>query len=355
MSASVPGRIAVPGRVLRPRRTRISIRVDPRATAVCFVLVAAIVLVGAVSIGSGDYPLSIGRVLRTLLGGGTGIDSFIVVTLRLPRVLTALLVGAALGVSGLIFQSLARNPLGSPDVIGFTSGAAAGAVFEILVLGGGLAAVAGGAIAGGFLTAAAVYLLAYRRGVQGYRLVLVGIGVGAMLESVTSYLLLRASLEQAQQAAVWIAGSLNGDGWEHVRPLAIALAVLLPSALALSRRLTLLELGDDTARGLGVTVERTRLLLVAVAVALAAIATAAAGPIIFVALAAPQLARRLTRSPQPGFVAAALMGAFLLEASDLAAQRLSGETQLPVGVVTGAVGGCYLVWLLSREWRQSRG
>lgn len=354
MSALPLERTALPGRVVRSRRAGVSLRVDVRAATVCLGLAAAIALVGAVSIGSGDYPLSVDRVLRTLLGHGTGIERFIVVTLRLPRVLTALLVGGALGLSGAIFQSLARNPLGSPDIIGFTSGAATGAVFEILVLGGGLAQVAGGAIVGGLVTAAAVYLLAFKRGVQGYRLVLVGIGVGAMLESVTSYLLLRATLEQAEDATVWLVGSLNGDGWEHVRPIALALAVLVPAALALGGRLALLELGDDAAKGLGVRVERTRLLLILTAVGLAAVATAAAGPIAFVALSAPQLARRLTRSPGPGLLAAGLMGALLLEASDLAAQRLFGATQLPVGVVTGAAGGLYLAWLLSRDWRQAR-
>lgn len=341
-------------RPVRLAKERASFLARPRTLLVCLGLLVAVVGVSLVTIGTGEYPMSVPDVVRTLLGGGDQSMHFVVMTLRLPRVLVACFVGAALGVSGGIFQSLTRNPLGSPDIIGFTSGAATGALVAIIGFGGGSARIALAALVGGIVTAAAVYLLAYRKGVQGYRLVLVGIGISAVLTSINSYLLTRADLTTAQNAAIWLVGSLNGRGWEHVRPVGLALLVLLPLAFALGRRLLMLEMGDDVCKALGIPVERSRLALVLVAVALCAVAVASAGPIAFVALAAPQVARRLTRAPGPGLAAAALMGALVLTASDLGAQRLLAPTQLPVGVMTGLVGGCYLAWLLSREWRSGR-
>jgi iron complex transport system permease protein len=267
-------------------------------------------------------------------------------------VLTALLVGGAFGIAGAIFQSISRNPLGSPDIIGFTMGSVTGALIVILIIDGSTGQVALGAVLGGVVAAAVVYLLALRGGVQGYRLVLVGIGVSAMLQSVNAYLITRATRDDAFAAAHWIVGSVNGRGWEHVWPVSACLAVLVPLAFVLARPLAMLEMGDDAARSLGVDAERSRLALVFVAVLLTAVATASTGPIAFVALAAPQLARRLTRAASPGLGTAALMGALLLVASDLAAQRLF-TTDLPVGVMTGAVGGIYLCWLLSTGWRRN--
>ncbi|GAA4985276.1 FecCD family ABC transporter permease [Actinopolymorpha pittospori] len=355
---SAPTRDAAPaevvhptGRILRTRNGGLSLRIDSRVLVVCLLILAAALAVCVVSIGTGDFPLSPAEVLRTLTGHGSKATEFVVITLRLPRMLTGLLVGAALGVGGAVFQSLSRNPLGSPDIVGFTTGAATGAVIALLVFHAGAAVVAVAAIVGGLVTALLVYLFAWKRGVQGYRLVLIGIGVSAMLASVNSYLLTRADVRDAQAAAVWLTGSLNGRGWEHVLPVAAALLVLLPILLLFGRRLRLLEMGDDTATALGVPAERSRLILIVVAVAITAVATASAGPIGFVALAAPQVARRLVRAPGVGLVSSALMGAFLLVASDLAAQRLLAPTQLPVGVMTGAVGGVYLAWLLAREWR----
>jgi iron complex transport system permease protein len=340
--------------VARPASGRARI-VLPRRPIVAGALIALAALAAAVAgLMLGDYPLSAGAVLRALAGAGDPGASFVVETLRLPRVVCALLVGGALGVAGAIFQSITRNPLGSPDIIGFTYGSSAGAVAMITIVGATQTAVALGSIGAGLLTALAVYALAYRGGVQGYRLVLVGIGVGMMLLALTDYLLTRARLEDAQQAAAWIAGSLNGRGWEEAVPLAVGMVVLLPAGLALSRPLAMLELGDDAASALGVAVERTRLSLALVAVGLTALATAAAGPIGFVALAAPQIARRLTRAAGPGLLTAGLMGALLLQAADLAAQRLLAPRQLPVGVMTAAIGGLYLAWLLAHEWRARR-
>jgi iron complex transport system permease protein len=340
--------------VLGIRSRRVAIRVDVRATAVCAALSLVIAVVGVISLTTGDYHIPVPGVLRALFGNGNAADEFIVTSLRLPRVLTALLVGAALGTSGAIFQSVSRNPLGSPDIVGFTTGAATGALIEILVVGGGATQVAAGAVIGGVGTALVVYLLAMRHGVVGYRLILVGIGLAAMLESANAYLLTRAKITDAQAAAVWLAGSLNGRGWDQVRLTGIAVAVLLPLATWLGRDLRMLELGDDVGRALGVRAERTRLIAVIVGVGLAAVATAATGPIAFVALTAPQLVRRLTNASGPNIVASAFMGAALLATCDVVAQRVFAPRQLPVGVATGAVGGLYLAWLLRREWKRGR-
>ncbi|MFB9375448.1 FecCD family ABC transporter permease [Kineococcus gynurae] len=337
-------------------RGRVSVRVEGRTVGVCAALLVALLGVVSLLLSTGDYPLSIPEVLRTLIGQGERASEFIVLGLRLPRVVVGALCGVALGVAGAIFQQVTRNPLGSPDIIGFTTGAVTGALVVLLVLERTGLAVALGAVAGGFVNALLVYVLAVRGGgLQGYRLILVGIGLTAVLSALNNYLLTRAQLEQAQAAQVWITGSLNGRGWEQALPLAVGLALLLPVALAMGRPLTMLDLGDDAARALGVRVDLTRGLVLLVGVALTALAALAAGPISFVALTAPQIARRLTRSVGSGLVAAGLTGAVLLLLSDFAAQRLFAPTQLPVGVVTGAVGGLYLAWLLVGQWRRGRG
>ncbi|MEZ0492273.1 FecCD family ABC transporter permease [Kineococcus sp. TBRC 1896] len=342
------------GRTVRAGRG-LSVRVEGRTVTVCVVLLALLAAVVAVSLTTGDYPISVPDVLRTLAGRGDRAEEFIVTGLRLPRVVTGLLVGVALGVAGAVFQLVTRNPLGSPDVIGFTSGAVTGALVVLLVLQLGGWSVSFGALAGGGLTAVLVHLLSRRGGVQGYRLILVGIGASAVLQAVNSYLLTRARVEDAQGAQLWIAGSLNGRGWEQAAPLGAGLVLLLPVLLVAGRSLTLLDLGDDAARALGLDVGRTRGLVLVLATALTALAAMAAGPIAFVALAAPQIARRLTGAVGAGLVAAGLTGALMLLVSDLAAQRVFAPTQLPVGVVTGAVGGLYLAWLLVSQWRRGRG
>lgn len=325
-----------------------------RTPGVCAGLTLAVAALLVVAVGTGNYPIAPGEVVQALVGQGDGATSFVVETLRLPRALTALLAGAALGAAGAIFQSVSRNPLGSPDIIGFTAGSSAAAVFEITVIGGGTLAVAGGAMAGGLLTAFLVYGLAFRDGVQGYRLVLIGIGISAMLEALVNFLLTRAKIEDVQAASVWLTGSLNGRGWEHVWPTLAALAVLLPACALLQRDLRMTEMGDDTAQALGVSVERSRLSNILVGVLLTAVATAACGPVSFVALTAPQIARRLTAATGPGVMTAALTGAALMLASDVVAQRLFPSTPLPVGVLTGALGGLYLIWLLAQEARRGR-
>ena len=333
---------------------RRSVRFDRRVAATVLVLGLTTAVLAVVGVGLGDYPLTPGEVIATLADRTDERARLIVVGMRLPRVLVAIMVGASLGMAGAVFQSLARNPLASPDIIGFGNGAATGAVVTILLLSGSMLRVAIGAMAGGLVTAMTVYLLAYKRGVQGFRLVLVGIGISSMLVSVNSWLLVRAELHEAQIARIWLLGSLNGRGWDHATAVFLGMVVLVPLLLAMTRPMKMLEMGDDMASGLGIRPELTRGGLLLAATALTGLATAVAGPISFIALAAPQLARRLTRSAGVAVGAAGAMGAALLTAADLAAQH-AFATQLPVGVMTVSVGGAYLIWLLARERKAGRG
>ncbi|MER6945414.1 iron chelate uptake ABC transporter family permease subunit [Nonomuraea sp. NPDC000554] len=325
-----------------------SVRLAPRALLIGLVLVVAACAVTVVAISVGEFTVPVPDVLGALFGQGSPVAELIVNRLRAPRVVTGLLVGAAFGVSGAIFQSLTRNPLGSPDFIGFTAGASTGGILAV-VTGGTALQIAGGSLAGCVVTAVLVYALAFRRGVRGYRLVLVGIGANALLVAVNSYLLTRANINDAATAGAWLTGSLSGRGWDHAIPVAVALAVLLPVAAAVSRPMRMIEMGDDAARSVGIRVEAVRAVAIAAGVLLCGVATAAAGPVVFVALAAPQLARRLTRAAGVTLTASALMGAVLLTGADLAAQRLLAPTQLPVGVLTAAIGGGYLAFLLRKD------
>lgn len=332
------------------RAGSLSLLVRPRTAAVAAALAALTLLAAVAALATGDLHLGPGRVLAALVGHGDARDVVVVTGLRLPRVLTGAAVGAALALSGAVFQSLSRNPLGSPEIVGFTTGCATGALVVLVAAPTAPFGLAAGALGGGALTALAVLLLSWRRGRRpaGHRLLLVGIGVSALLQAVNAYLLTRAGLLHAQAAQTWLFGSLHARGWEHVRPAALGLLVCGAALAALAPGLRRLELGDDAAAALGTHVPRTRLGLLAVATALCAVAVAAAGPISFVALAAPQVARRLTRGPGIPLTTSALVGALLLVAADVAAQRALAPVQLPVGVATLTAGGAYLVWLLRR-------
>ena len=286
-----------------------------------------------------------------MLDPGAGFKRTIVLEWRLPRVALALLVGAALAVSGALFQSLTDNPLGSPDIIGFTSGSYTGAIVALTVLGAGLDGAAAGALVGGLATAGVVLALTYRRGIEGFRLVIVGIGVTAMLTAVNQWLLLRAQAEVAMSASIWGAGSLSGSTRQAMLLAAAGVVVLLVLVALASASLRQLELGDDLARSHGVRAGAVRLGVVVLGVALVALAVATSGPIAFVALTAPQIAARLLRSPGLPLVGSALTGAFLLLGADLVAQYLV-PGGVPVGTVTIVLGGAYLVALLIREARK---
>jgi iron complex transport system permease protein len=330
----------------------VAVRASWRAVIVVSALLAGALVVAVIAIGFGKYHVAPWDVIGVLTGSNTSFDRVVVVEWRMPRMLMALLVGAAFGVSGAIFQALTRNALGSPDIIGINSGAYTGALAVMVTAGGGYFAVAGGALAGGLVTALAVYALSYRNGLAGYRLIVVGIAVSAVLNSVNQWIVIKLDHHTAVTAAVWQQGSLSGMTWAQVVPMTVCLIALTAALVALGPQLPVLQLGDDAAGALGVQPDRARLGYLVVGVGLVALACAAAGPIAFIALAAPQLARRLTASPGVALVPAAAMGAVLLLVCDVIAQRLFGDNEIPVGPVTVSLGGSYLVYLLITQARR---
>ncbi|MFD5557993.1 FecCD family ABC transporter permease [Streptomyces sp. NPDC127068] len=335
------------------RGPRWSLRFDLRVAVACAVFLALTAAAVLVSLAYGTYEIPLGEVIRTLQGGGESGTRKIVVEWRLPRALLAVLFGAALAVAGAIFQSVSRNPLGSPDIIGFSSGSYTGALVVMLISGGGYYQVAAGSLIGGLATALAVFLLAYRGGTQAFQLIIVGIGVSAMLAAFNTWLVLKADIEEAMLAAVWGGGSLNSLGYDQFWPVLAVLVVLLPLAAACGPALRQLELGNDAAAALGTRANAVRLVAVVLGVGLTALVTASAGPIAFIALVAPQIARRITRSSSVALLPSAALGAFLLVLADLIGQRLFAPVQLPVGIVTVSIGGLYFVWLLVREARRT--
>jgi iron complex transport system permease protein len=323
-----------------------SVRVDVRTALVSAALAAAALAALITSVAVGEFAVPPADVVSALVGAGDQATSFIVMDLRLPRALTGLLVGAALGLAGAIFQDVTRNPLVSPDIVGVAGGGALAAVSLIVFTEAESEAVALAALAGSLTAGAALYGLAWRGGVQGFRVVLIGIGVAAFTTAGVSYVLTRGRIYEVQTAYVWLVGSLNGRGWAQVWPLALGLALLAPLIFVLARRLGVLGLGDEVARSLGVGVERSRLALLGAAVVLTGLAVSAAGLVNFVAFVAPHIARRLTRSRS--LLAAAGCGAVLVLAADLAGRTLSPPTEIPVGILTSILAAPYFLLLLRR-------
>lgn len=317
--------------------------------------VALVVLIAALAFWGmlqGDYNIASDKVIPALLGEGKQI-TVAFAQQRAARIVAALLVGAALGLSGAIFQVISGNALGSPDIIGFTNGAATGALLQIIVFNSGPVEVALGAVVGGLATSVLVWLLTRRTGLHGFRLVLVGIGVGSTLAAFNALLVVRASLTQAQTAASWLAGSLNDITWERTYALLGLLFVVTPLLLMLVRPLGAIRFGDQVASGLGVSVNAYRVAALFIGVLLVSLATATTGPIAFVALAAPHIAKTLARSGGVGFTSAALMGALMVLGSDLIGRFAVPGRIIQVGVVTGAIGGLYLIYLIYLERKKS--
>jgi iron complex transport system permease protein len=335
-------------RHLALRRRRTTLVMGALATAVLGLLVATMAI-GSYAVGPWDVVASALHLRDT-----PGVD-FVVREVRLPTALTGLAVGMALGVSGLLFQRVLANPLASPDFVGVSAGASLFAVSAIALLSVASVAVPVAALVGALVSAALVYVLAWRDGVSGYRFILIGIGISEFMFSLVGYILARADMFDARAAMTWLVGSVGQAGTGQLRALLVAVAVMLPVALLLSRPLRTLELGDDAATALGSRVELHRLALLGVAIVLVAFATAAAGPLMFVALIAGPVAVRLVGpASSAGIGAAALMGAIIVLGADLVAQHAL-PVMLPTGVVTGAVGAPYLVWLLVTTNRQGRG
>ncbi|WLQ63194.1 MULTISPECIES: FecCD family ABC transporter permease [Streptomyces] len=345
MSAPAVARPSVLGEVTRGR-----VRNASRRRLVALVLAVLVVAAFAVTLMAGQTFYPPRDVVRVILGEQVPGASFTVGRLRLPRAVLAVAAGFSFGMAGVTFQTMLRNPLASPDVIGISSGASAAAAIAIVALSLDGTQVSVLAIVAALVVALLVYTLAFRDGVVGTRLILIGIGISAMLDSITSYVLSRAAEWDVQEAMRWLTGSLNGVGWNQAVPALAALVVLVPVLLSQGRNLSALRLGDDTASALGVRVERTRITVIVAAVGLIAFATAAAGPIAFVAFLSGPIAARLVGAGGSLLVPAGLVGSLLVLVADFTGQ-FAFDTRYPVGVVTGVLGAPYLVHLIVRTHR----
>lgn len=318
-----------------------------RTAVVVGVALLAILALGTLGLTLGAAGLSPGRALAAVFGVGDRTDLFVVQRLRLPRVLAALLAGAAFALAGALFQSTLRNPLASPDILGVSTGASLGAVWALLVVGASGVVVAAWAFGGALAAAAAIWLLAWRRGLHSIRFVLVGVGIAYVCGAALSWLLARAEVRDAQSALLWTIGSVADVRGTSLTILAVGVGVLGVAASALARTQPPLALGDENAAALGVRVPVARAGALLVAVGLVAVATSAAGPVAFVALVSPAIARRLLDDGGADLAASAAVGALLVLAADLLGQHALGGLSVPAGIVTGLVGAPYLLWLLS--------
>ena len=330
----------------------------PRQFFTTLTLIVAVFVLFCVSIGVGDFPISPWRVFEIIVtGAGERIENLVVFDWRMPRTVTAIVVGAALGLSGALTQSVTRNALASPDILGITTGASAMAV-TVIVLGGGTATGVVGWLAGVGIPLAALggglltWLLAYQRGMDPFRLVLSGIIISALLMAYINFLMTRADLRDAATAQLWLSGSLNAADWTKAAPVMIAVLIGAPLFAWIAFQLMASILGPDIARSLGQNVTGVQIALLVFSVALAAMAVAAAGPIGFVAFVSPQIAQRLCGRSTPPLMAAALFGACLLVAADIITQTLM-PVELPVGLLTSAVGGIFLIYLLVQNNRRA--
>ena len=332
----------------------------PRVVFVAMLSLVGAVIVSIFSLGIGDFALAPDTVVRALLGFGTPQEQLIVMTVRLPRILTGIAAGVALALAGALMQSAARNALASPDLLGVTAGASAGAV-AVITLGGTASAggflrevgVPGAALVGAAVATALVFLLLGRTGVHGIQPLLVGIGVSAFFTGLVSWFLIAAPIKDAGRANVWLTGSINQRSWPEFWPIAIAVLVSVVVLIPLAHRLDAFALGLDIAKSVGIPIGRIGIAFVAISVMLTAVSAAAVGPLGFVALVAPHLARIASGATRAPLLGSAAIGALLVAASDLLARTLLAPIQLPAGAVIAVIGGPFLIWLLISQRRRT--
>lgn len=323
--------------------------VDARALTVSTICWLLVVALAVFALSTGGAEITAAEVFAALTGRADEFVMMVVVEWRVPRILMAIVVGAALALSGAIFQQLTRNSLGSPDVIGFQTGAYTGALIVMLILHGGSTEITFGALAGGIITALVVFALSTTNTIG---LIIVGIAVSAVLMSFNTWLLLNAEIEDAMMARAWGAGNLAGAAWDTTLTAVVFSVVFIIAAVTLVRPLRVNHLGESFAVSLGQRVRVIHVAAVVVGIGLIAVSTALVGPISFIALSAPHIARRLVNGDGLSLGAAAAVGALLLLLADVIAQRIYPPSPLPVGIVTTCIGGVYLLWLLIQEGKK---
>ena len=324
---------------------RRSVLITPRHVIVGLMLLVLSLAVAVVSLRLGKFPVTTQEVIDALQGQGRKIVQVVVVKWKLPRIVLGLVAGLALGVAGAVFQTITRNPLGSPDLIGFSTGAQTGILVSILLLPGSMLSASLASFIGGAAVGTVTYLVSLRGGFTGLRFILVGIAISSMLVSVNRWLLVRVDDDEGLGALKAITGTLGAARWPVVAPTCLAIGVTVALILLASRHLQVLSLGEQVATILGSPTRRASALLVLLGTVLVAVVTMAAGPIGFVALVAPHLARLLTGSPQSPLLVSGLTGSLLMVGADLLSQLVLES--MPVSVVTNAVGGLYLMVALT--------
>ena len=331
---------------------RRSVLITPRHVIVGLILLALSLAVAVVSLRLGKFPVTTQEVIDALQGQGRKIVQVVVVKWKLPRIVLGLVAGLALGVAGALFQTITRNPLGSPDLIGFSTGAQTGILISILLLPGSMLSASLASFIGGAAVGTVTYLVSLRGGFTGLRFILVGIAISSMLVSVNRWLLVRVDDDEGLGALKAITGTLGAARWPVVAPTCLAIGVTVALILLASRHLQVLSLGEQVATILGSSTRRASVVLILLGTVLVAVVTMAAGPIGFVALVAPHLARLLTGSPQSPLLVSGLTGSLLMVGADLLSQLVLES--MPVSVVTNAVGGLYLMVALTVAARGRR-
>lgn len=326
----------------------------------CVLLLLAAV---ALSIMTGSYSISPSDLLTTLLNKGSRAHTFAIFQIRLPRIVLALLVGSALGVSGTILQGITKNPLAEPGMIGINAGSA---LFVVLWISHGANAYSSSlsdgkvllmpllAIAGAFCTTAFLYGYSWRNGIRPIRFLLTGVGVNAGITAVISFYQLQMSRGDYNQVLMWTNGSLWGSSWRYILVSAPLILLLLVLVWTHSRTLDILSLGDEGAAALGVSTQRTRIWFLAAAAALAALATAVAGSIAFLGLLGPQIALRIAGVRHRLLLPlAALISSILLIIADMLARNLFSPLEIPVGILVSMIGIPYFIYLMMKLDRRS--
>ncbi|RUR55171.1 iron ABC transporter permease [Vreelandella populi] len=328
----------------------ISILIERRAVWVNSGLMIVLMLACIAYLSLGSVILDPRDVVQALAGQGDMMTGFMVQELRLPRLVAACLTGGAFALAGILMQTLARNRLATPGIIGIDNGATAFAVASVVGLSVSLAPSAM-ALTGAVTAAVLTFGLAAGSGTQGYRFIVAGIGVGAVFGAITQLLLARVAIDTANAAYPWTVGSLNARSGGSVQLLGIGLALGFVAALTLARSLTVLRFSEATASGLGINTSARRIQILLLSVALTALAVAVAGPVGMVGLIGPEIARALSTPRHVPVVAATLAGALVMVLSDLAGRTLLAPIELPVGIVTAIIGGPWLLWILMRPQR----
>ncbi len=335
---------------------KISFLLDKRAIKVFTIAAITAAIVFITSIAIGDMKISPLSIIKVFFGGGTEMEQLVVTSFRLPRIIVALMVGISLAVAGGILQGMIRNPLASPDILGITGGAAVAVVGFLAFFSNTNNALTVSikwlplaAFIGAGVIAILVYILAWKNGISPLRLVLIGIGVSALMQALTTLMMILGPIYRASQANIWITGTVHGSTWANVGilvPLTILLVIL---ALVMTRNMNIQELGDDIATGVGSHVQWQRLIFMIISTALIGGSVAFAGGIGFVGLMAPHMARRLVGSSFGALLpVSALIGGILVMLADLVGRTLFSPLEIPAGVFTSAIGAPYFIYLLFR-------